>query len=120
MLVYRIESKKFGWGPYCRYWSDESRSVKLVVPDLASDRNPTPWTDGIKKTGLYNNETYRHGFIDTKKLRAWFVGKERRALKKAGYVCNVYRIPKKHVLEGKKQVVFPVKEAKFVKKSRVL
>jgi hypothetical protein len=75
-----------------------------------------PYADGIKEQLEYG----RFGFESLEKLKKWFPKKDRRLLKKSDFEVVVYRVKKKHVRLGGKQVVFDYRSAKPVRKSRVL
>lgn len=115
MLVYRIECEKYH-GPYKR--PNGVQCETYGISGWASKRQPLPASDfsGDKKYP----ENHRYGFRDLRQLRNWFLKEEREALGKNGFVCRVYKVPKKRVVMGKKQLVFSADHAKFVRESRTI
>ena len=116
MLVYRVETKKFGWGPYCYNGYDGPKLRQPKIDTGSRSNRPMAYDDGI---GRYPDD-HRFGFLSPKLLKKWFLSKDRKELKKSGFVCNVYRVPKKDVVIGRKQLVFDKKKIKFIRKSRAI
>jgi len=110
MKVWRVETKKDRFGPYVEN--------PPVIKSTYSDRTPTPHFDGMDSATFPIN--YRYGFVSVRKMKEWFTEKDRKILAKNGYVCRIYSVPKKHVVKGKKQLVFAIYEAKLVRKSRTI
>ena len=63
----------------------------------------------------YSDGSWLCGFKDEEDMRIWFKGWIKK-LNKAGYFVVKYKIPKKHVRFGSKQVIFVKENAQIVEK----
>lgn len=122
MLVYRVQHRENGYGPYShlrfdnqpRCWvagkkitrhhntSGEHPSVKEDVPGLCHWFEPMP-------------DHLFCGFRSQSELLHWFRGHENR-LVWAGYIVAAYDVDISHVKFGSKQLVFDMSKAKLVKR----
>ena len=107
--VYRIEHKDIEYndlvrvGPYGA--SGHFDSCQWTKRDhIPRTGHPSPWADGIEVPDNENESDYFCGFPTLKKLMEWFDTKERRNLKKLGFVIAIYEPAK--VRCGEHQVVF--------------
>lgn len=107
--VYRIEHQDIKYddlvrvGPYgASGHFDSSQWTKREHNSRTG--HPTPWSDGIEVPDSESESDYFCGFPTLKKLMKWFDEKERKNLKKLGFVVAVYDAAK--VRKGEKQCVF--------------
>jgi hypothetical protein len=102
MIVYRIEHKEYGWGPY----KDGSLGKKLCDSHFNEDKHPCFAEDGITRNPDFSG---RHvaGFDSEEKVVAWFEGYGKH-LKRNGYKIAVYNVDDADVIFGKsgKQLAF--------------
>lgn len=105
MLIFRIEDKN-GNGPYSSSWN-YYRSIQK----LNGTNQPSPYYECIK----FKCEQHKFGFIDLNQYQEWFNEKWRFKFKKHNFRLNVYKVFKKDVLFGKRQIAFDFNKAKFIK-----
>lgn len=104
MLVWRIEHKESGIGPYRE---DDSRNVwKILNKDFSyhsdQDVRPAP----IRDLDRYIEEDEYCGFHSKRAIFEWFEKEEVVALMKHNYRIKIYR-PKEYVLgKSNKQIFF--------------
>lgn len=105
--VYRVQNSR-GIGPYHSFGNSEALGERLEIHRTytgADDPWPSPWEDGVltSRTGF---DAYFFGFASMRDLRAWFSLRERKLLEDAGFHITVFRVPRKYVIVGGKQVAF--------------
>lgn len=99
MFVYRVETLD-GQGPYQGTRNDfipHVRGIDLRKHPIPMEDMPTdgpPW------------RPYRFGFKSKAQLRAWFNRLDRKLVASKGFYVRKYKVPKKWVSKGGKQVVF--------------
>lgn len=125
MEVYRIENKELR-GPWCHtnntlgiYIYDEDKMVGIDPSD-----HPCADTDGAALKAWYLKKESmpqsRFGVISIYSVLQWFPCPHgRRAMDYYGYVLNIYRVAKKHVIEGNSQLVFNCEKATLIKTIRL-
>ena len=116
MLVYRVEHKKDGMGPY-RSYEGGSFVRKMKDKHNDSDYHKTPNSEFHRNKSFYMEEDMYCGFNSIKSLKIWFKG-FRAAMRKNKYVLKVYKAPSKNILcvgSETGQVVFYRDECKLLK-----
>ncbi len=103
MLVFRVENEK-KQGPYCG-------SRCGLLPGWARDNNPMPCNDGIKRIDI-DKEVF--GFETLDQLLEWFNKYELNILENNGFKISAYKIKRKFVKRGGKQVCFVQHRAIFM------
>lgn len=108
MIVYRLEHKTSGDGPYRH---DYDRSWRKGDHAFLK-RTPIPQLDILEWEFIeLGVAKYRFGFKSLKQLSKWFLKTELKELKKRGFVIRKYEVDKEHVLFGSKQVAFLKRKA---------
>ena len=95
MLVYRMENREHV-GMY---------TAGAVSNLYDTQRHPSPWSDNLTK---YVTPEYRFGFADRVQMYRW-IGEEKetyKSFKKNKIYIGVYKLDKRHVRFGEKQIVF--------------
>ena len=107
MLVYRIEHRETGIGPYhssqkqpgLRQWNKEYETM------------PPPWSDGIKKITDY----HRFAHPDLTVIQTHYRKRIIKWLDKKGYLLVTYKLYKDYIVsKSGKQVVFNIKHAEII------
>jgi hypothetical protein len=114
MLVYRIEHRITGLGPY---WGAKVKGL-LTYRHACAQHRPTPIVDS-KIGNVWNRldydeqESYKFGFDSIKKLDKWFCLSNQKELHNYGYVVKVYEVDEKHTCTSKYQTIFIFDKANF-------
>lgn len=112
MIVYRVEHKKDGNGPYVERddVSLDSALNYFMKVTTKPNRHPLPYYDGI----CTDKVTQEHfcGFESEEALKAWFSEKWLKFLYSYDFTVYQYKVLKKKVLFGKKQLMFKKIDAK--------
>ena len=113
MIVYRIESKDHGKGPYL-----DRVLGKKIQWDHHDEQHPCFLQDGIR--GNPHFARHHAGFDSEEKMSEWFKGYGKK-LKKCNYHIVVYDAEDDFVIHGKsqRQVAFRRLYSKFVKKKEI-
>lgn len=111
MIVYRVETKREGRGPFCL-----GALMSMMLYEPGNDWSwPMPWEDGLESYP----RGYRYGFHDWAHARSWFGHNEViRHMRESNHadklVLRVFDINRKHVVSGKSQCVFDHTKAREV------
>ena len=104
ILVFRLETKDKGYGPWCDYgshrtdrWSNMGRIM------------PSPNEDGIYS---FFADEYRHGCIGITQLKEWFA--EFVEDLQSRFCIRMYQVPDTRYRVGGHQVIFCIKDAVLV------
>lgn len=95
MLIYRIEHKDHGEGPY----KNGNFGKKLCNDHFNKNSHPCFEEDGINQHPKFIGVQVA-GFDSEKKMVAWFKGYGKR-LKRNGYKIFIYKVDKSDVIFGK-------------------
>lgn len=106
MKIYRLETP-LGLGPYSLGIVHKHRR-SMGPPGTEMNRCPLPYDDIPKLwkrgRGPYPNEIF--GFVSMKSLWAWFGDCLEPMMTHDTVRVVIYKVPKKYVVKGKKQVLF--------------
>lgn len=121
MLVYRIEHKKDGIGPYRSYEGGGFvRRMKDEHNDSVYHKSPGCEFNTIGKSFFMEDDMYC-GFSSIKHLKIWFKG-FRAAMRKNNYVLKIYNVPSLNVVKvGNEtgQVIFYKDKSKLVETKEI-
>ncbi len=113
MLVIRIEDKE-NYGP----WSSDSGSYVAFKNSDTNHHNDNEKCPGTYKDGIsFKDEDsghYSHAVSSLDLYQDWFTEDNRKALQKAKFKTSIYKVPKKYIIFGKRQVVFKREKSKLV------
>ena len=119
--VYRVaHPMNDGRGPYCGYGPGSNALIDLAWKMQSThldDDHPAPEQEGITRFAGFLGD--RCGFSSVDKLYDWFEGWLAQ-LDEAGYELRTYRVNRRHVRAGLKQVVFDITQAQHVATSRLV
>lgn len=105
MLVYRIEND-IGRGPYRKEHNGDGKDCNVNLEKIStweSKNHPIPWDDGIRM----NTDTDVCGFQSLNQLLSWFhIDNYVEKLEKDNFFISIYKVKKKFVKIGRKQVCF--------------
>ena len=105
MLVYRVEHREYGQGPYRDHdYTHWHHSYSL-------DGHPDPERDFPTKA--WRDKANKFGFSSLQQLRDWFTATELYRMREAGFHVVVYDVPAADVIIGGSQVAFPGKRISY-------
>lgn len=107
--VYRVVHKDTNEGPYRGSISGHPRVRSYGGLTGKPDAHPTPWCENIKLDG-----SDVCGFRSIKQFKKWFLKEDRKHLVIKGFVLRKFKIEKKFVKYGDKQVVFRKSKARKI------
>lgn len=97
-IVYRVEHKRTGDGPWTHYGWSGFRSYDGHTPgDL-----PPPCEDGLG----WPSSCEHCACASVSKLKRWFHDPHLRDLEEGGFVVRRYRVPRNMIRRGRHQVLF--------------
>lgn len=118
LKVYRVELPDTRRGPYI------DAGPTYAVPGLKwhddSPLHPGPpgswcdWADKVVRGSSDDFTDERYGFVSKKQLKSWFNRTERALLSEAGWVVGEYHVPKRGVMECRRQATFDLPLAHHV------
>lgn len=123
MLVYRVEHKEYGCGPYTirehinNDWYDKEYDEHPLAK-IANRHNskPTVWPGPMRDNITFHADWENHhfGFSSIWRLKIWFAG-FLKLMKRYDFVIAVYNVPNKYVEYGDsdKQIVFDKSKAEL-------
>jgi len=113
MIVYRIEHKKDGLGPYA--FRSENEYLNKILDALgdgtSTNRHPLPCYDEMNADRITTSHFF--GFETKEALNDWFSNKWIKFLYSNDFRVYQYKVLKKKVLFGRKQVAFIKKDVKI-------
>lgn len=108
MLVYRVEHKETGFGPYNPQHEDLGVGYDNWINSMPG-HHPSPTADiqGMSSLDWGAREAYLYGFQSIDSLRKWFPDDYLFQLEHYyGFRLAVYDVPEEDVLKGERQVAF--------------
>lgn len=114
MIIYRIEHKRTGKGPY-RHGRQRVSPYNIYGDPYLEDRlnrgvnkHPTPREEGLGRT-----DHDLCGFTSVRQLDAWFEDTIW-AIFDLGYRVSIYSVPRGHTKRGRKQCLFDSRHAELI------
>lgn len=117
MIVYRVEHRKTGDGPYFK-----KSYIYAELQDLLNDEHndhelyPAFQYDGITEAETFKKKSHRSGFSDKLKAASWFKGFGIK-LSDNNFVIAVYEVDEQDVIHGNsgKQLAFNIEKAELLR-----
>lgn len=107
MLVYRIEHRETGIGPY----HSSQKQPGLRQCNKEYETMPPPWADGLSKVKDY----HRFAHPDLIVIQTHYRKRIIKWLDKKGYLLVTYKLYKDYIVsKSGKQVVFNIKHAEII------
>lgn len=119
MLVYRVEHKDTGIGPYhsrfdANFSSESQRQLENILNDFFFKRHHVDPSDDMGDGTSFNLYGWKFGFKDEKSLTKWFDHHRGiKGLQNLGFVVRVYEAPNQQVKQMKSQIAYHPSSAKL-------
>lgn len=111
MIVYRIEHRESGYGPYQCYAMTTTKAQR-VAERLCDEHQTCPAHPPFVRWGM------RNGFRSRAKMHRWFKG-FKKDLREANFVHCVYEVAYAYDDRAKRQVMFQPEHAKLLHRGEI-
>ena len=112
MLVYRVEHRETGYGPYDVHNPSATEYRTVLCSDHNDSEHPGYWRDKLLPFEDVLNDECRCACASIPLLKQWF-GRWINTLDNSGFICVVYDVDDNHMKHGesKRQLIFDINYA---------